>query len=391
MRRFKLIFFFCLLNYAFPFRAQSVDSVQLSLLTCEPGAEIYAHFGHTAIRYQNFTRQLDYVFNYGMFSFNTPHFIYRFVKGETDYELGVTSYDYFAAEYAARGSSVYQQVLNLNPVEKQHLIDLLQANYLPQNRVYRYNFFYDNCSTRARDKIEEAISGKVVYPLFDEDKSFRQIVHEFTQSYDWDELGIDLCLGKEADIPIKTRLQMFAPFYLRKAFAKAVIVENGQHRPLVLSETKIVDAVPSPVAKGFPLSPFVCSLCVALCLTLASVWQYCQRQIYWVVDGLFYGLKALSGIVIAFLFFFSSHPTVGSNWLLLLFNPLPLLWLPCVWLVSSKRFKCLIWLLILTVLTLFIFIMAFSSQKFNLSVLPLALGFWLNALSHVLVIKKHER
>ena len=65
------------------------DSIQFSLLTCAPGNEIYALFGHTAIRYQNFSRGVDLVFNYGMFSFNTPHFVYRFVKGETDYQLGI--------------------------------------------------------------------------------------------------------------------------------------------------------------------------------------------------------------------------------------------------------------------------------------------------------------
>ena len=105
-----------LLCAVLPFRAQqSRDSIRFSLVTCAPGNEIYALFGHTAIRYQNFTRHLDLVFNYGMFSFDTPNFIYRFVKGETDYKLGVTPYPYFEAEYALRGSSVYQQVLKNFP------------------------------------------------------------------------------------------------------------------------------------------------------------------------------------------------------------------------------------------------------------------------------------
>lgn len=117
------------------------DSLQISLLTCSPGTEIYSLFGHTALRVQNFSRNLDVVFNYGMFSFNTPHFIYRFIKGETDYQLGVIPYVYFEAEYAERGSSVYQQVLNLSAEEKQTLLHLLTENYLPENRTYRYNYF----------------------------------------------------------------------------------------------------------------------------------------------------------------------------------------------------------------------------------------------------------
>ena len=139
------------------------DNIKVSLMTCAPGTEIYALFGHTALRYEDTARGEDWVFNYGMFSFNTPHFIYRFVKGETDYELGVTRYPYFEGSYAMRGSSVYQQTLNLTISEKQELRRLLEENYLPKNRVYRYNFFYDNCTTRARDIIEKCIEGKVVY------------------------------------------------------------------------------------------------------------------------------------------------------------------------------------------------------------------------------------
>ena len=178
------------------------DSIQFSLLTCAPGNEIYALFGHTAIRYQNFSRGVDLVFNYGMFSFNTPHFVYRFVKGETDYQLGITPYPYFESEYAFRGSSVYQQILNLTYSEKMSLLKLLQDNYLPENRIYRYNYFYDNCTTRARDQIEKSIQGQVVYPSVSWHKTFRGIVHEFTKGSPWDELGIDLCLGAEADKPI---------------------------------------------------------------------------------------------------------------------------------------------------------------------------------------------
>ena len=115
-----------------------------------------------------------------MFSFNTPNFIFRFVDGETDYQLGITPYSYFEAEYAMRGSSVYQQVLNLTQSEKERLLTILENNYLPENRIYRYNYFYDNCTTRARDKIEECIEGKVVYPDSLSGKSYRSIVHEFT-------------------------------------------------------------------------------------------------------------------------------------------------------------------------------------------------------------------
>ena len=80
-------------------REKITDSIRISLLTCASGGEIYSLFGHTAIRYENFTRNIDAVFNYGMFNFNAPNFILRFALGETDYQLGATNYEHFVAEY----------------------------------------------------------------------------------------------------------------------------------------------------------------------------------------------------------------------------------------------------------------------------------------------------
>ena len=125
-------------------RAASLDSVRISLLTCEPGSEIYALFGHSAIRYENPAKQEDWVFNYGMFSFKEPNFVMRFVKGETDYQLGVVPFRYFEAEYGMRGSSVYQQELNLTNAEKEKLAGLLFENYLPANQRLRCRH-YNSC------------------------------------------------------------------------------------------------------------------------------------------------------------------------------------------------------------------------------------------------------
>ena len=96
-------------------KAQRADSIRISLLTCASGGEIYSLFGHTAIRYENYTRSIDAVFNYGIFNFNAPNFILRFALGETDYQLGVTDYERFAAEYYYLERDVWQQELNYKP------------------------------------------------------------------------------------------------------------------------------------------------------------------------------------------------------------------------------------------------------------------------------------
>lgn len=389
MSRLKYFIFCLFMGVAFSVQSQSTDSIRFSLLTCAPGTEIYSLFGHTAIRYENYTRRIDVVFNYGMFSFNTPNFIFRFVAGETDYQLGITPYSYFEAEYAMRGSSVYQQVLNLTQSEKERLLTILENNYLPENRIYRYNYFYDNCTTRARDKIEECIEGKVVYPDSLSGKSYRSIVHEFTAGSPWDEFGIDLCLGAEADKEINKRQQMFSPFYMKYYASNAYIVDaGGTHRPLILDEAKIVDVEPEDVQPGFILSPLMCgALFLALCVVMA--WgQWKTQRIWWGWDIVLYGLQGLAGCIIAFLFFFSVHPTVGSNWLLILFNPIPLLYLPFMVYKAVKRKKDYYHVGNMVYLTLFITILPFCGQEFNLTVLPLALGLLVTSASHVLVWNK---
>ena len=373
-----------------PMQAMSSDSIRLSLLTCAPGTEIYALFGHSAIRYEHPALQRDWVFNYGMFSFSEPNFVMRFVKGETDYQLGVIPYSYFEAEYAERGSSVYQQVLNLTAEEKVNLVKALQENYLPANRVYRYNYFYDNCTTRARDKIEECIDGKVVYATPTHEVTFRDIIHEYTEGHEWSEFGIDLCLGADADKPIDLRQQMFAPFYMLEAARGAMIQRGDTLVPLVKEEFKVVDVLRTP-EPGFPLSPMA-GACVLLAITLVVVGVGVRKgHISCVWDGFLFGLQGIGGCVIAFLFFFSIHPTVGSNWMLVLLNPIPLFYLPFMIYQSLGRKKDAYHGVNVIVLTFFMILMPLIPQEFNLTVLPLALSLWLTSVGHLFIYNRNHQ
>ena len=380
MRRFLLSILF--LTALLPMWSSPMDSVRISLLTCAPGSEIYALFGHSAIRYENPEKDQDWVFNYGMFSFKEPNFVMRFVKGETDYQLGVVPFRYFETEYALRGSSVYQQVLNLTDEEKVRLISLLEENYLPSNRVYRYNYFYDNCTTRARDKVEESIQGKVVYPETEKEVSFRDIIHEFTAGSEWGEFGIDLCLGNEADEPIDERKQMFAPFYMMEAARGAMIHRADTVVPLVLEEFKVVDAVLED-EPAFPLSPMTCAMGLLVATAFVVGWGIRKGRPCLAWNVLMFFLQGLGGCIVAFLFFFSLHPTVGSNWLLMLFHPLALFYLPIMIYRGIKGKKDAYHWLNVVLLTSFMILMPFISQEFNLTVLPLALSLLLVSVGHI--------
>jgi hypothetical protein len=136
-----------------PDSLQAVYVPRVSLLTCSPGTEVWQQYGHTAVRFEDTEKDIDVVFNYGLFDFAAPHFIWRFCLGETDYVVGAETYDSFEKEYIERGSYVAEQQLNLTADEVTCLWNLLAQNCRPENRTYRYNFFYNNCSTKARDII----------------------------------------------------------------------------------------------------------------------------------------------------------------------------------------------------------------------------------------------
>lgn len=383
-------FVVCLMLLLSGVKLSASDEIRVSLLTCEPGTEIYALFGHTAIRYEHPALGQDWVFNYGMFSFDTPNFVMRFVKGETDYQLGVISYQRFEMEYALRGSSVYQQTLNLTSEEKERLIRLLETNYHPDNRVYRYNYFYDNCTTRARDKIEESLMGHIVYPENEKKVTFRDIIHQFTAGNEWSEFGIDLCLGSEADKPIDERKQMFAPFYMLEAARGAMVHRGDTILPLLQSEMKIVEASREDEA-DFPLSPWHCAMGLLLVSALMVVWGIKRKRVVWVWDILLFGMQGLGGCIVAFLFFFSQHPTVGSNWMLALLNPIPLFYLPFMVYKGIKGQKDFYHWVNSVYLTFFMLVMPFLPQEFNGTVVPLGLSFLLTSVGHIYIYKKNHQ
>ncbi len=383
--KFRLLGVLLLMLHVLVLKAGVVpqDSVRVSLLTCAPGSYIYTLFGHTAIRYEDPSRHRDWVFNYGMFSFHAPNFIWRFVKGETDYMLGVEDYQYFDEEYRKRGSAVYQQELRLTPQEKQELLHELQWNSLEENRVYRYNFLFDNCTTRARDRIESCLQGTVRYHSDESQLSFRDIIHQYTKGHKWAQFGMDFCLGSQADKIIAWREQLFAPFYLLAAVDSAVVVRTDSViEPLAHCTVELIPSAGIDRTEHYWLKPLqACWLLGGVVLVLTMLGMYWQRR-FWIVDFVLALAAGLAGSVIAFLVFVSVHPAVSPNYLLWAFHPVYLLYLPYLIYVEVKKKKDVFQMLNVGILTLFIILIPFLPQKFNSAVLPLALVLWIRAVGY---------
>jgi len=200
MKKLVLLAIFSLILFPKAYSIQLSDEAKISLLTCSSGDEIYSYFGHSAIRINDPKSGIDYVFNYGIFSFDSPNFIWRFVKGETDYMLAGERMPSFMSAYYQEQRSVYEQVLNILPSERQFLFDALVENMKKENCVYRYRHFSDNCSTRVRDQFEKCVNHQLQYDTSKDTKlTFRQLVDQCVPGNSWNGLGIKLALGIPAD------------------------------------------------------------------------------------------------------------------------------------------------------------------------------------------------
>ena len=305
-----------------------MDSVEFSLLTCQPHDEVYSLYGHTAIRYHELRPGgLDWAFNYGVFDFKKPHFVARFVFGLTDYELGAYPYKYFVREYRRFGSMVTEQVLNLTDEEKMALHDALAINLRPENKIYRYNYFYNNCTTKARDIIESCINGKVEYAgREDYTPSYRDMVHSMTRNNPWSRFGNDLLLGIKADWKTDLRQQEFLPGNLMYDFDHAQIYSNGSYRPLIKERRIAVPAGVQIIESGFPLTPLACAAILLAVGIVIFFFEWRKKRAFVLWDVLLMMTTGTIGIVLT-LMLFSQHPTVSLNLQIILCNPLPWLFL----------------------------------------------------------------
>ncbi|MDY5969353.1 MAG: DUF4105 domain-containing protein, partial [Bacteroidales bacterium] len=300
-----------------------------SLLTCGPGDEFYSTFGHTALRICDTSQGIDYAYNYGMFSFDEPHFYLNFARGRLNYFLGRTPFQYFLSEYAIEGRWVQEQRLSLSSADVCRLYGLLEENYKPENKHYMYDYFADNCATRVRDMIcrtsgkqQEAVAMQTTQ------RSFRTIMYEYTQpTLQWWQLGIDLLLGARTDKAITEWQTMFAPNELMKALDEGKLNVGSDVVKQLLTENR------KPTKKSIsPTLIFWLAVVFVFLIDITSLYSRKRhynrgvklsnkRRLVW-LDGFVFGIAGLLGVFLMAMWLGTDHYWTKENWNLLWANPL---------------------------------------------------------------------
>lgn len=387
-----LLLFTALTSKAEKTNIEKSDSIQMptevfSILTCSPGEEIYSLFGHTAIRYKDTKIGTDIVFNYGIFSFSSPNFIWRFIKGETDYMLGITSFKSFCEEYYERNSPVFEQKLNLTEEETRQLLAVLLDDYKPENRVYRYNFFYNNCTTRAKDRVAGIFEKGINYRKEMPELSFRDIIHQFTKDYEWSELGIDLCIASPADKKITKEEMMFAPFYYKDLLENAYIEDSC--KPLAQKAELIVNPTGTTTKNNYP-SPLACFVMLWIITAAICIIERKTNKTFWGYDIILFGGTGISGLIIAFLALFSTHPAVSQNYLLFFMHPVHLIVLPFITYKEIKRRKSYYHIINSAVIIIFFIALPIIPQQFNYAILFLALSLLTRSIFYTYKFRRNK-
>lgn len=359
------------------------DKAEISLMTSAPyEAEVFTVYGHAALRIKDPEQKIDYIFNYGIFSFNKPNFIYRFTKGETDYQLGVANYQDYIIEYQMRGSVVTEQVLNLTQTEKQRIWEALIENYRPENRVYRYNFFFDNCATRPASITEKNVDGSINYHYTPTPQTFRDMINHCTRRHPWLTFGCDLALGNPTDRIATPHEMLFLPENLKQAFANATIeAPDGSSRQLVL-RTEVIEALDTDEpAKNIwnYLTPNVSLTVLFLAVALLSFLEIKRKSYFRIMDFLLFLIAGLAGCLLFFLSFISEHPCTNPNWMIIALHPLHLAAAILFCVKKADRVVYYYHFINFAALSLMLAGWIFIPQHLNTAFIPLVATLWIRS------------
>ncbi|MCM1518168.1 MAG: DUF4105 domain-containing protein [Pseudoflavonifractor sp.] len=378
--------------------------VRAGLLTCYPGGEIYELEGHTGLRIV-LDDGTDVTANYGLFDFDTPNFVYRFVKGETDYRMGIHDTRRFVEAYRRQGRRVVEQPLNLSAEQLDRLYMSLVENSLPQNAVYRYNYVLDNCATRPVAMIEGAIGDTIAFatPTTEDGtrcpRTFREWMRHYHRDYPWYQFGIDLALGSGIDRQLTDREAIYAPVTLTRMLETATVADPaGNQVALTGPAMAIVDLPADNTTQGptpWYLTPMAVALAVLALTTVITIRDTRRGRVTRWYGSLLFAIFGLAGCLLTFLVFVSSHYATSPNWLLLWLNPLCLAGAVGIWLKKWKNQLFYYHFVNFVALLALVIILPWVGQSANAAFWPLIASDAMLSASYIYinrcVINRHSR
>ncbi|PXX24267.1 DUF4105 domain-containing protein [Arenibacter sp. ARW7G5Y1] len=345
---------------------------QISVLTCGSGSDLYTTFGHSAFRIQDPTQGIDWVYNYGTFNFDPPMFYVEFAMGKLYYSLSKQNMPNFLYAYEMENRWVKEQLLQLTPTEKNKLFQYLENNYRPENRDYKYDFFFNNCATKIGDVLQESLGKNLNFKEghLEKNYTFRQLIHQNLTTNSWSSFGIDLALGAVIDRTATIKEHMFLPIYVMEQLGNTTLSEHH----LVNRERSILTTVKKKGKEYFLASPLFWILAMLLFVLTITYIDFKNNVRSRVIDSILFFVTGLAGALLIFLWFFTDHTATANNFNILWVFPLNLI----VGFTLVKKNNAPGWLpkyllILLGLLGLTLVLTIFKVQVFS----PLAIPLWI--------------
>ena len=317
---------------------QADPGIRIGIATMQPGEIFWERFGHNAIVVDDPARGVPLSYNFGFFDLEEPGFTGRFVRGEMQYMLAVLPFEQDLAYYRETGRGVSIQWLDLPPAPARALAETLAVNALPENARYSYDYFTDNCSTRVRDALDEALGGLLRERLDAPDaagrNTWRSEAVRLASPAGWMWLGFDLGLGPRADVPLTPWQEAFVPMRLADSL-RGIRLAGG--RPLVRAEQVLLPhrVAPEPPVAPRPWWPYaLAGLLLAVGIVALGRWR--PRLLAGIALP-FWLLCTLLGVLMLFLWCCTAHWSGWENRNLLVYGPLCLLAIPGGWRIVRGR------------------------------------------------------
>lgn len=295
------------------------DQAEISIITCGPWqTELYAAFGHSAVRVSDPTLGLNEAYNYGVFDFNQPNFYLNFARGFLYYKLGVYSYPDFRDYYIYYNRWVTEQTLDLTRDQKQAVYAYLEWNAKPENETYRYDYFYNNCATKVRDVFADILKDSIHFDgsFITTDYTIRELTGQYLRYQPWGDLGIDICLGLPMDKRAAPYEYMYLPDYIESSFDHVSINRNGARIPIVKSKQQVYISRPESIVQSW-FHPWIVFGAFFLLTTALSVYDWRRRKLSKWFDLAIYGTTGLLGLLLLALWTATDHKAAANNFNLL--------------------------------------------------------------------------
>ncbi|MCM4168807.1 hypothetical protein DHD08_14050 [Arenibacter sp. H213] len=368
------LFFFSISIFCWAQQGHLSPNAQISVLTCGSGDDLYTTFGHSAFRVQDPVQGLDVVYNYGTFDFDPPMFYVDFAMGDMYYSLSKQDMPYFLYAYELENRWVKEQLLKLGESEKDILYQFLETNHLPQNRDYKYDFFYNNCATKIGDVLKETLGDQLLFheEHLQEKYTFRELIHQNLTLNSWSSFGIDLALGSVIDKSANAREHMFLPLYVMNQLSNTTL--DGAD--LVSRERTILSSKEKKSEQTFFTTPLFWILALMLFVLAITYLDYKNNVRSRILDFGLFSITGLAGILLLFLWFFTDHTATANNFNVLWVFPLNTI---VAFIILKKNIKnswlpnYLLLLLVMVLLTAILWI--FNIQSFSPLIIPLLLMF----------------